>query len=140
MGCLQNQWAHDSMSPSQFLRLTPCLLLAACATPRYCAPMLERNRAIMSEKSDETVAWIVTALSQIKFAGTPCICPQDVDSAGHRCGDRSAHSRPGGVNVYCSAAEVPPYLLSKARDYGATLALPPECGGAGDHQVLNYGE
>jgi hypothetical protein len=31
-------------------------------------------------------------------------------------------------------------MLPKAREYGATLALPPECGGAGDHQVLNYGE
>src|SRR5258708_621274 len=34
------------------------------------------------------------------YAGN-CACPYDLDSAGHRCGARSAYSRSGGASPHC---------------------------------------
>ena len=31
----------------------------------------------------------------------PCDCPNDLDSLGNRCGDRSAYTRSGGRSPYC---------------------------------------
>ncbi len=35
------------------------------------------------------------------FAGN-CDCPDDIDSAGRRCGKRSAWSKPGGAQPICN--------------------------------------
>ena len=54
------------------------------------------------------IAAIITASIAAYRAGGPgpCGCPDDVDRAGHRCGKRSAHDRPGGWTVHCSAGDV----------------------------------
>lgn len=61
-----------------------------------------------------------------------------IATVGYAGGRRSAYSRTGGAEVYCYASEVPASKLPIAREYGATLAPPPECGGAGDRQILDY--
>ena len=59
-----------------------------------------------------TDAAIVAAIIAASIAyyksssGGPCACPGDTDRAGHRCGKRSAHDRPGGYSVTCFANEV----------------------------------
>jgi hypothetical protein len=51
--------------------------------------------------------------------GGNCACPNDLDSAGHRCGARSAYSRAGGYNAVCTPTQSFAYL-PKAPVYGGT--------------------
>lgn len=44
-----------------------------------------------------------------------CPCPYNTDRAGHRCGKRSAYSRPGGASPLCYAADVSQKMVD---DYG----------------------
>jgi hypothetical protein len=48
-----------------------------------------------------------------------CACPDDLDSAGHRCGARSAYSRSGGYNAVCTPTQSFAYL-PKTPSYGGT--------------------
>lgn len=115
-----------------------CTALAGCGMPQYCKPLLEQNRQAMAEKTDDDMGWIVTALSQMRYGGHDCLCPQDKDTNGNSCGARSAYSRSGGISVYCYGGEVPAAKKQQAREYGAVLAMPQACGGAGNHMLLNY--
>jgi hypothetical protein len=45
----------------------------------------------------------------------PCGCPEDLDRKGHRCGGRSAHTRPGGWTVYCYPSDITPEMISAYR-------------------------
>lgn len=44
-----------------------------------------------------------------------CACPDDTDIIGRRCGGRSAYSRLGGAEPYCSARDVPSELIERYR-------------------------
>lgn len=48
----------------------------------------------------------------------PCACPFNTDKAGHACGRRSAHDRPGGASPICEKAEVTPELMADFRTNG----------------------
>ena len=53
----------------------------------------------------------------------PCACPDDTDRIGHRCGKRSAHDRPGGWVVQCSAADVTIEMIKGFRSRSASASL-----------------
>ena len=60
----------------------------------------------------------------------PCACPNDLDSAGRRCGRRSAYSRPGGASPACTsdgyrvAVQAPSYATGGyATGYGAISSV-----------------
>ena len=42
-----------------------------------------------------------------------CACPNDIDSAGRRCGGRSSYSRAGGYNAVCTPTQSFAYLPSR---------------------------
>jgi hypothetical protein len=44
-----------------------------------------------------------TNYSQPTAYSKPCACPEDRDSAGRRCGKRSAWSKAGGASPMCNA-------------------------------------
>jgi hypothetical protein len=49
-----------------------------------------------------------------------CICPDDVDRAGHRCAGRSAYSRPGGAEPVCGSMKAEDRLTGTANDGGSS--------------------
>ncbi len=46
-----------------------------------------------------------------------CPCPYNTDRAGHKCGARSAYSRPGGASPVCYEKDVTQKMIE---DYGRT--------------------
>jgi hypothetical protein len=44
-----------------------------------------------------------------------CPCPYNSDRAGHRCGARSAYSRPGGASPICYEKDVTPMMVEEYR-------------------------
>ena len=53
-----------------------------------------------SALSDAQVRRLVIQESLQSYSGS-CPCPYNTDRAGHRCGARSAFSRPGGASPIC---------------------------------------
>lgn len=45
-----------------------------------------------------------------------CACPYNVDRGGHKCGRRSAYSRPGGYAPICFASDVTKDMMAAFRD------------------------
>ena len=58
-----------------------------------------------AEMTDEQVRERIVRDSVTSFSGS-CACPESTDAAGRRCGERSAHSKPGGVKPLCYTHEV----------------------------------
>ena len=84
---------------------------AACAQEQQnlTAKELATDAAIIS-------AIIAASIAAYRQGGPgPCACPDDVDRVGHRCGKRSAHDRPGGWVVHCSAADVTADMIKAFR-------------------------
>ena len=83
-------------------RLLAAIAMTALGTsPAYAR---ETDAQIKQHIIDESIA---------SYRGS-CPCPYNTDRAGHRCGARSAYSRPGGYSPKCfpgdvSAAEVAAY-------------------------------
>jgi len=44
-----------------------------------------------------------------------CPCPYSTDRAGHRCGGRSAYSRPGGASPLCYSKDVSEKMVEDYR-------------------------
>jgi hypothetical protein len=61
-------------------------------------------RSADSILDDDRVKTVISA-SRSNYPGN-CPCPYDRDTAGKRCGKRSAYSRAGGYSVKCYAADV----------------------------------
>jgi hypothetical protein len=57
------------------------------------------------EMTDEQVREQIVRESVGSYAGS-CACPDNTDSAGRRCGARSAYSKPGGARPICYTHEV----------------------------------
>ena len=72
--------------------------------------------------TDAAIVAAIIAASIVYYkssSGGPCACPGDTDRAGHRCGKRSAHDRPGGYSVTCFANEVGAEMIAGWRkEYG----------------------
>lgn len=60
---------------------------------------------------------IVARLLEASRADYPgnCACPEDRDKRGHRCGARSAYSRPGGYAPLCYLHDVTPAMIAEYR-------------------------
>lgn len=54
------------------------------------------------------------AESRADYPGN-CACPEDRDKRGHRCGARSAYSRPGGYAPLCYPHDVTPAMIAEYR-------------------------
>jgi hypothetical protein len=48
-----------------------------------------------------------------------CPCPYNTDRAGHRCGARSAYSRPGGASPICYEKDVTQKMVDEYRKKAA---------------------
>jgi hypothetical protein len=64
-----------------------------------------------------TDAQIRAHLMRQSLAGYPgsCPCPDSLDRAGRRCGNRSAYSRPGGYAPLCSPSDVTTEMIAEFR-------------------------
>lgn len=58
-----------------------------------------------AEMTDEQVRERIVRASVKSYSGS-CACPESTDAAGRRCGERSAHSKPGGAKPICYVHEV----------------------------------
>ena len=67
-----------------------------------------------TEKTDEEVKQILIKESIANYSGN-CPCPYNTDRAGHKCGKRSAYSRPGGASPICYASDVTPKMIADYR-------------------------
>jgi hypothetical protein len=69
-------------------------------------------------KTDDEIKQELIKESIASYPGT-CACPYNVDRAGHRCGRRSAYSRPGGYTPLCYPIDVTGEMVKKYRkDHG----------------------
>jgi hypothetical protein len=66
------------------------------------------------QKTDDEIKQELIRESIAAYPGT-CPCPYNVDRAGHRCGRRSAYSRPGGYAPLCYSADITKEMLEKYR-------------------------
>jgi hypothetical protein len=58
-----------------------------------------------AEMSDAQVRLQIVRESVASYSGR-CPCPETTDSAGRRCGARSAYSKPGGAKPICYSSEI----------------------------------
>jgi hypothetical protein len=64
-----------------------------------------------------TDAQVRSQIIQESIAKYPesCPCPYSIDRSGHKCGRRSAYSRPGGWSPYCYASDVHASMIHEYR-------------------------
>jgi hypothetical protein len=65
-------------------------------------------------KTDAEIKQAVIAQSIANYHGN-CPCPYNRDRAGHRCGARSAYSRPGGASPICYEMDVTQQMVDEYR-------------------------
>jgi hypothetical protein len=65
-------------------------------------------------KTDDEIKAELIKESIAAYPGT-CACPYNVDRAGHRCGRRSAYSRPGGYAPLCYPNDVTKEMVEDYR-------------------------
>lgn len=63
----------------------------------------------------------IIAASRADYPGN-CACPDDRDKRGHRCGGRSAYSRPGGYAPLCYPSDVSAEMVAEYRRTHAIAA------------------
>jgi hypothetical protein len=71
--------------------------------PRCGPSPLEPTRA--ASLSDGEIARRLVRESRCRYPA-PCVCPDDLDDAGHKCGTRSAYARPAGHLPLCYPEDV----------------------------------
>lgn len=74
------------------------------------SPLLARNHQI----TDAEVRQRIIAESIASYPGN-CPCPYSTMRNGHRCGGRSAYSRPGGRSPLCFAEDVTDGMVLRYR-------------------------
>jgi hypothetical protein len=69
-------------------------------------------------KTDDEIKQAIINQSIASYRGS-CPCPYNTDRAGHKCGARSAYSRPGGASPVCYAKDVTQKMVDdyKARNH-----------------------
>lgn len=65
-------------------------------------------------KTDDEIRQVIIAESIASYRGN-CPCPYNTDRAGHKCGARSAYSRPGGASPVCYAKDVTSKMIDDYR-------------------------
>lgn len=64
--------------------------------------------------TDAQIRQRIISQSIANYPGS-CACPYSLDRRGHRCGGRSAYSRPGGYSPLCYPADVSDEQVSEYR-------------------------
>jgi len=67
-----------------------------------------------TEKTDAEIKQAIINESIATYHGN-CPCPYNTDRAGHRCGRRSAYSRPGGASPVCYPNDVTQKMVDDYR-------------------------
>src|ERR1700742_2481273 len=67
-----------------------------------------------SPRSDNEIKQAIIKESIANYRGN-CPCPYNSDKAGHRCGARSAYSRPGGASPLCFTNDVTQKMIDEYR-------------------------
>lgn len=67
-----------------------------------------------TKKTDDQIRQEIIAASIAAYKGN-CPCPYNVDRRGHKCGARSAYSRPGGATPLCYAKDVTQKMVDDYR-------------------------
>jgi hypothetical protein len=67
-----------------------------------------------TKKTDAQIRQDIIAASIAAYRGN-CPCPYNVDRRGHRCGARSAYSRPGGAMPLCYERDVTEKMVDDYR-------------------------
>lgn len=75
----------------------------------------ESTKEAKKKLSDDQIAKILIRQSIIGYSGN-CPCPYNTTSRGHRCGGRSAYSRPGGASPLCFRRDVTDAMIERYRD------------------------
>ena len=79
------------------------------------APKDDRTKEVLTDTAI-VAALIAASIAAYRAGGPgPCACPEDTDRAGHRCGKRSAHDRPGGWVVQCYATDINAAMIAAER-------------------------
>ena len=68
----------------------------------------------INEATDDEVRDLMILLSIATYGGN-CPCPYNTDSAGRRCGGRSAYSRAGGVSPLCYRSDISDKMVARFR-------------------------
>lgn len=88
-----------------FLPLLIGLVLAVAATPAVARGPALTDNEVRERIIQESIA---------SYPGT-CPCPYSTMRNGHRCGGRSAYSRPGGRSPLCFPQDVTDGMVSRYR-------------------------
>jgi hypothetical protein len=80
-------------------------------SPTQTAPIVKRDTSPSEASitlSSSAIALLIIQQSRSAYyaTGYPCACPDDLMRNGRRCGERSAHSRPGGAAPKCYPNDV----------------------------------
>jgi hypothetical protein len=67
-----------------------------------------------TKKTDAQIRQEIISASIAAYRGN-CPCPYNVDRRGHRCGARSAYSRPGGAMPLCYERDVTQEMVDDYR-------------------------
>jgi hypothetical protein len=70
--------------------------------------------AQQAAKTDAEIRRAIIVESIANYRGN-CPCPYNADRAGHRCGARSAYSRPGGASPICYERDVTQKMIDDYR-------------------------
>jgi hypothetical protein len=90
-------------------------------TPRFAVLILALGiGCAQTQKAAKTDAEIKQAIIDESIANYRanrgnCPCPYNTDRAGHRCGARSAYSRPGGASPICYEKDVTQKMVDDYR-------------------------
>ncbi len=74
----------------------------------------QENRCIPVGRTDEEIRELIISRSIALYSGS-CPCPYSTDSAGRRCGGRSAYSRSGGHHPVCYRDNISDKAVSRFR-------------------------
>jgi hypothetical protein len=73
-----------------------------------------QSQSSKTAKTDDEIKQAIIAQSVSNYRGS-CPCPYNTDRAGHKCGARSAYSRPGGASPVCYAKDVTQKMVDEYR-------------------------
>ena len=62
--------------------------------------------------TDEEIKKLIIQQSISSYPG-PCACPYSATSRGHRCGGRSAYSKPGGYSPICYGEQITESMIKE---------------------------
>jgi hypothetical protein len=82
--------------------------------PSSLPPSTKRTTEVLTAAA---IAALIVAESRRAYyaTGHPCACPDDSMRNGHRCGGRSAYSRPGGAAPLCFSTDVTEAMIKSYR-------------------------